>query len=73
MNYDFFQVSAGDVFEDYTGLAVEVGDIDVYNQIHWDALEGQEQEEDGATSGEMSYEEFITRFHRIGHKPHKVA
>jgi len=50
---------------------VEVGDIDVYNQIHWNALEGQN--EDGATSGEMSYEEFITRFHRIGHKPHKVA
>lgn len=52
---------------------MEVGDIDVYNQIHWDALEGQEQEEDGATSGEMPYDEFITRFHRIGHKPHKVA
>jgi hypothetical protein len=61
-----FQLAAGDICGDATGLRVRVEDVDVYDYVHFSVVEGGEAEPDEAHSGEMSHVAFVHRFTKVG-------
>jgi len=69
MRHDF-QLAAGDICGDATGLRVKVEDVDIYDYVHFSVVEnrkaGEETVEDEAATGEMSHLAFVRRFTRVG-------
>ncbi|HWY59527.1 MAG TPA: hypothetical protein VNZ03_33995 [Terriglobales bacterium] len=61
-----FQLSAGDICGDATGLRVRVEDVDIYDYVHFSVVEIGEAEADEAHSGEMSHVAFVHRFTKVG-------
>jgi len=61
-----FQLSAGDICGDATGLRVRVEDVDIYNYVHFSVVEIGEAEAEEAQSGEMSQVAFAHRFTKVG-------
>jgi hypothetical protein len=59
-------LAIGDICEDPTGLLVRVEDIDIYDYVHFSAIESSEPENDELESGEMSHVAFAHRFTKLG-------
>ena len=61
-----FQLAAGDICGDATGLRVKVEDVDIYDYVHFSVVEIGEAGVDEAESGEMSHVAFVHRFTKVG-------
>lgn len=61
-----FQLSAGDICGDPTGLRVRVEDVDIYDYVHFSVVENSDTEEVEPGKGEMSHVAFARRFKKVG-------
>jgi hypothetical protein len=60
-----FELAAGDICGDPTGLRVRVEDVDMYDYVHFSIIESRDPGEDEAGSGEMSHVAFTHRFTKL--------
>jgi hypothetical protein len=65
-----FELAAGDICGDATGLRVKVEDVDIYNYVHFSVVENREDGGDEAGMGEMSRMAFAHRFTKLGNTFH---